>query len=431
MVVSYQLTWAPYVSEYSRYLPPETKTSTVFWWTYWGSVLGGIPFLVGAFIISAATDRRAGRPGPRRGQPDLLRVRHDHHAAAPFPGLIAVTAMNMYSGGLSTLTTVDTVKRIRPTFTARWVSIGFITVVGTVLALTLSEHFLENFNNFLFLILYFMIPWTAVNLIDFFYVRKGNYAIRELFIPRGMYGMWSWRGLLAYAIAFVAMIPFMSTTIYEGPIAKSLSGGDISPFIGFPIAAGLYFLFSRNIDVAAEARVAAEQKDLLETEAMAHEEIGEETGVRRGRARVGRVRGRPESSVIRAPDRALRRDPPKRRRRFRSAHRLGSTGRRTSSGLNSLRFGNPSAGAAVSMHRLRIRDHRVAGQCARGPRAGIARVRGAGRGDRRLHPFVRRARFGCPTPATCGFVAGSRRGLGRPRRDRAYPASRLTARSRR
>ena len=38
---------------------------------------------------------------------------------------------------------------------------------------------------------------------------------------------------------------------------------------------------------------------------------------------------------------------------------------------------------------------------------------------------------GRPTPAAWGFVAGSRRGLGRPRRDRAYPASRLTARSRR
>jgi hypothetical protein len=72
----------------------------------------------------------------------------------------------------------------------------------------------------------------------------------------------------------VSMIPFMNTTIYEGPVAKSLSGGDISPFIGFPVAASLYYLFSRNIDVAHEARVAAEQKDLLEAEALAHEETG-------------------------------------------------------------------------------------------------------------------------------------------------------------
>ena len=276
VVVSYQLTWAPYVSEYSRYLPPETKTSTVFWWTYWGSVIGGIlPFLVGAFILAAATTA-----APVAQVHDVANQIFSGFGTIimilSLPGLIAVTAMNMYSGGLSTLTTVDTVHRIRPTFTARWISIGFITVAGTVLALSLSPNFLTNFNNYLFLILYFMIPWTAVNLIDFFYVRKGNYAIRELFIPRGMYGMWSWRGLVAYGVAFVCMIPFMSTTIYEGPIAKHLSGGDISPFIGFPIAAGLYYLFSRSIDVAAEAKVAAEQKDLLEAEAMAHEEIGEE-----------------------------------------------------------------------------------------------------------------------------------------------------------
>ena len=273
-VVSYQLTWAPYVSEYSRYLPPETKTSTVFWWTYWGSVVGAIPMLVGAFILSAATTAEP--------------VAQVHHVAnqifsgfgpiimiLSIPGLVAVTAMNMYSGGLSTLTTIDTVKRIRPTFTARWISILFITVAATVLALTLSSHFLTNFNNFLLLVLYFMIPWTAVNLIDFFFVRKGNYAIRELFIPRGMYGMWSWRGLTAYTIGFLVMIPFMNTTIYEGPVAKSLSGGDISPFIGLPVAAILYYLFSRNIDVAYEARVAVEQKELLEAEALAHEEIGE------------------------------------------------------------------------------------------------------------------------------------------------------------
>src|SRR6202044_1599607 len=41
-VVSYQLTWAPYVSEYSRYLPEDTPTKTVFWWTYSGSAVGAL-----------------------------------------------------------------------------------------------------------------------------------------------------------------------------------------------------------------------------------------------------------------------------------------------------------------------------------------------------------------------------------------------------
>lgn len=280
-VVSYQLTWAPYVSDYSRYLPKETKTSTVFWWTYGGSAVGAGIMLLGAFILAP--------------NPTLEPVAVVHATAEKFfhgfggilmvcsiPGLIAVVAMNMYCGGLSTLTTVDTIKRIRPTFTARWTSVGFITVAATILALELPSNFLTNFNSFLTLVLYFMIPWTAINLIDFFFVRHERYAIRELFKPNGLYGGWAWRGLTAYGIGFAVMIPFMNTTnIWEGPVAKSLSGGDLSPFIGFPVAAILYYLISRDIDVAHEFRIADEQEPLLEAEARAHEELGtaEEKGL--------------------------------------------------------------------------------------------------------------------------------------------------------
>jgi NCS1 family nucleobase:cation symporter-1 len=272
-VVSYQLTWAPYVSEYSRYLPEDTPTKTVFWWTYWGSAVGALMMLLGAFILAPDTSL-----APVAAVHDT--AQKIFHGFGPIllvcsiPGLIAVTAMNMYSGALSTLTTVDTVKRIRPTVAARWAGVLFITIVGTVLALALPSNFLANFNNFLLIVLYFMIPWTAINLMDYFFVRKHNYAIRELFLPHGMYGAWSWRGLVAYVVGFVVMIPFFSTTILEGPVAKSLDGGDISPFIGFPVAAILYLWLSRDIDVAGETKIANEQRALLEAEARAHVEVG-------------------------------------------------------------------------------------------------------------------------------------------------------------
>ena len=92
-------------------------------------------------------------------------------------------------------------------------------IVAFVLALTLPGSFLPNFEAYLFIILYFMIPWTAINLIDFFFVRKGNYAIKEIFKPNGMYHRWGWRGLTAYWIAFAAMIPFMSTAVFTGFVA--------------------------------------------------------------------------------------------------------------------------------------------------------------------------------------------------------------------
>ena len=34
IILSYQLTWAPYVSEYSRYLPRSSTMAATFWWTY-------------------------------------------------------------------------------------------------------------------------------------------------------------------------------------------------------------------------------------------------------------------------------------------------------------------------------------------------------------------------------------------------------------
>jgi NCS1 family nucleobase:cation symporter-1 len=51
----------------------------------------------------------------------------------------------------------------------------------------------------------------------------------------------------------------MSTTLYTGFVAKSLGGSDISPFVGFPVAAVLYAILCRGLDLPAERRVAAQQ----------------------------------------------------------------------------------------------------------------------------------------------------------------------------
>ena len=60
----------------------------------------------------------------------------------------------------------------------------------------------------LVMMLYFLMPWTAVNLIDFFWLRRGRYSIRDLFTPQGIYGAWGGRGLCAYGIGLFASVPF-------------------------------------------------------------------------------------------------------------------------------------------------------------------------------------------------------------------------------
>jgi purine-cytosine permease-like protein len=100
--------------------------------------------------------------------------------------------------------------------------------------------------------LYLFTPWTAINLVDFYVVRKGHYSIREIFKPDGMYGRWNWRGLSAYVVGFVVMIPCFSTELYKGPIARALGGADIAMLVGLPVAALVYLLMCRSIDLEGD-----------------------------------------------------------------------------------------------------------------------------------------------------------------------------------
>jgi pantothenate kinase len=67
------------------------------------------------------------------------------------------------------------------------------------------------------------------------------------------------------------MTPFFSTGIYSGWVANAAKGADFSLFIGLPVAGILYWVLSRNIDVAAETALAERQADLLEREAVEHQ----------------------------------------------------------------------------------------------------------------------------------------------------------------
>jgi purine-cytosine permease-like protein len=187
-------------------------------------------------------------------------------------GLVSVTALNMYGGSLTLISAVDSFKRVRPTLGVRIFTVALTAALSVAGALAATQNFLGNFDNFLLLILYLFIPWTAVNLVDYYIVRRGHYAIAEIFNPRGMYGRWGWRGILAYLIGFAAMIPFFDVgTLYEGPAAKALGDADISFFIGLPVAGVLYYIFTRSIDVEAETRIAEAEAAELERAAAQHE----------------------------------------------------------------------------------------------------------------------------------------------------------------
>jgi len=277
VVAGYQISWAIYVSDYSRYLPPDVTVRKTFYWTYWGSALGAIWLMCLGTILAAA-----GKTGDSFDTVAAINAAGDKvfsgfgAAVLIFSsfGLISVTALNMYGGSLTLISALDSFRKVRPTLAVRVATIAFTAALSLLGALAASKDFLGNFENFLLLVLYLFIPWTAVNLVDYFVVRQGHYAIAEIFNPHGMYGRWGWRGIVAYLVGFAAMVPFFSTGLYTGFLANQLGGADLSLFIGLPVAGLLYYAFGQSIDVTGETRVAEAEAADLEAAAGRHAPLG-------------------------------------------------------------------------------------------------------------------------------------------------------------
>ncbi|WP_406445197.1 cytosine permease [Streptomyces sp. NBC_00631] len=274
VVAGYQISWAIYVSDYSRYLPPDVTVRKTFYWTYFGSALGGIWLMVlGTLLAAWAGDSFDTIPSINAAGDKVF----DGFGAIVLLfsalGLISVTALNMYGGSLTLISAIDSFKRVRPTLGVRLLTLGVTAGLSLIGALAATSNFLTNFNNFLLLVLYLFIPWTSVNLMDYYVVRRGHYAIAEIFKPNGIYGRWGWQGIVSYLVGFAVMVPFFSVgTLFVGPVAKALDGADISLFIGLPVSALLYWWLTRSIDVEAETRIAEAEAAALEQAAHEHRE---------------------------------------------------------------------------------------------------------------------------------------------------------------
>ena len=107
--------------------------------------------------------------------------------------------------------------------------------------------------------LYFLVPWSAINLVDYYWVRRGRYSVLEIFSNRSsMYGRWAWRGLTAYLLGFLAMVPFFALPFFTGPAARALGGIDISIIFGLLVSALVYYLLARSINAGRGSSLSRE-----------------------------------------------------------------------------------------------------------------------------------------------------------------------------
>ena len=261
---SFNVTSAPYVSDYSRYLPSDTPRFRIIRHVFAGAALSAIWLIaLGAWLATRLGSEDGLLALARAG--DLVQAHLGALlAAVSITALIATVGMNAYSSMLTFITTVDSVRSLRPTRRLRVAVILAITALWVALALSFGTRVVTYVNGMLVIMLYFLMPWTAVNLIDYFVLRKGRYSILDLFRPNGIYGAWSARGLWAYAIGFLVSVPFFVVPdVYTGPIAARLGGVDFGWLVSAAAAAATYLLLSRGFNADSEdAAVEESQRQL-------------------------------------------------------------------------------------------------------------------------------------------------------------------------
>src|SRR5690606_7182474 len=96
------------------------------------------------------------------------------------PSLIAIIAVNSYGAMLTGASAIDGFTRLRRGLPLRIIGLIIVDVICVIVALIIPSDFLDAFNGFITIALYLLVPWTAVNLVDFYFVRRGHYAISEI-----------------------------------------------------------------------------------------------------------------------------------------------------------------------------------------------------------------------------------------------------------
>jgi nucleobase:cation symporter-1, NCS1 family len=257
---AYNITYAPYVSDYSRYLPHTTPARTIIASVFFGASGSAIWLIALGSWLAVRLGAADGLVGLQTAGNNVIGGLGDLAAFFSAAALAATMGMNAYGGMLSVLTGIDSVRSIRPGRRARAITIVVLAVVWFAIAESISASAVSTVFTSLTLMLYLLVPWTATNLVDYFFVRRGHYSIADLFTPNGIYGAWSWRGLTAYFAGFAAQIPFMVLPdlggwSYTGPLAEQFSGVDVAWIVGLVVSAAVYLVLSRTIDVRAEERV--------------------------------------------------------------------------------------------------------------------------------------------------------------------------------
>lgn len=230
---AYVMTWTPFASDFSRYLPRSTSHMKVTLYTAGGSFvammwLGGIGVLVSSFA------------GELDAIPALAELAGGWAPIAMITVVLStlpVSAMNLYGGSLSLLTIRIPVNRV--------IGVVVMAVISLGVTLLMQTNPYGSFYDFLLVLAYLVVPFSTILLLDYFLRMRqlGVQGVRELFDAKRVL---EW-GFVAWIIGCVFSSLFWQSTLWTGPLAATFADfGDVSYLAG-AIAATVAYLALRKL----------------------------------------------------------------------------------------------------------------------------------------------------------------------------------------
>jgi nucleobase:cation symporter-1, NCS1 family len=232
---SYIMSWSPYASDYSRYLPEITSRSYIAIYVFVGAVLASfltevVGVLVAILAPAAAT--------PVAALKVAMGGFGSFAVAAVILGATTANVLNLYSNTMSA--------KVLDIRLPRWQLAVVGGVLGFILALVGYQNFTQNYQNFLIVLDYWIMPWLAVVLIDYYIFKRTE--------PLGFSGApdWNSAGAIAFVIGLLVSLLFISEQFQvfgvraHGPFASWFGDADFGYFVGFIVAGVIYLLLNRN-----------------------------------------------------------------------------------------------------------------------------------------------------------------------------------------
>jgi nucleobase:cation symporter-1, NCS1 family len=225
---SYLMSWAPYASDYTRYLPAGSSGKRVLTCALVGGGVASFAIESVGAIIGSVTPGS----GYFEGLFSFSGSFGPFAIIAIVLGAMAANALNIYTNALSALVLDVRAKR--------WQMVVTGGVVGLVLSFVGQVNFANNFENFLLVLDYWITPWLGVVLVDYFVMHRTTVSASEN--PAHS----DFRALGAYLIAVLVSVPFMVPALPlglpVGALAYVFGGGDFSYFVSFGVACILTYL---------------------------------------------------------------------------------------------------------------------------------------------------------------------------------------------